>query len=54
MKMSVLEESLTKLEQFPIMRDEAFNKYFPLMSDLIFLKRLVTRFLEKYEVCSFY
>lgn len=49
-KMAVLENSLTRLESFPLVHDDELNKYYPLMNDLGFLKRLIARFLDKFEV----
>ncbi|EJW86650.1 hypothetical protein WUBG_02437 [Wuchereria bancrofti] len=49
-KMAQLEESLNKLQQFPVVYGDEFNKYYPLMDDLGLLKRFVSRFLDKYEM----
>ncbi|VIO92921.1 Uncharacterized protein BM_BM8959 [Brugia malayi] len=51
-KMAHLEESLTKLQQLPMVYGDEFNKYYPLMDDLGLLKRFVSRFLDKYEMNS--
>ncbi|KAL3993824.1 hypothetical protein ACH3XW_19170 [Acanthocheilonema viteae] len=51
-KMARLEESLNKLQEFPSVYDDEFNKYYPLMNDLGLLKRFVSRFLDKYEMDS--
>ncbi|VDO50349.1 unnamed protein product [Brugia timori] len=50
--MAHLEESLTKLQQLPMVYGDEFNKYYPLMDDLGLLKRFVSRFLDKYEMNS--
>lgn len=47
-----LEESLNKLQEFPLVYGNEFDKYYPLMDDLGLLKRYVARFLDKYEVKS--
>uniref|UniRef100_A0A1I7VYD0 SecA_SW domain-containing protein n=1 Tax=Loa loa TaxID=7209 RepID=A0A1I7VYD0_LOALO len=49
-KMAQLEESLNKLQQFPFVYGDEFNMYYPLMDDLGLLKRLISRFMDKYEV----
>uniref|UniRef100_A0A0R3RM43 Syntaxin-6_N domain-containing protein n=1 Tax=Elaeophora elaphi TaxID=1147741 RepID=A0A0R3RM43_9BILA len=52
MKMTQLEESLNVLQRLPLVYGDEFNKYYPLMDDLGLLKRLVSRFLDKYELSS--
>uniref|UniRef100_A0A1I7VYC5 Ovule protein n=1 Tax=Loa loa TaxID=7209 RepID=A0A1I7VYC5_LOALO len=50
--MAQLEESLNKLQQFPFVYGDEFNMYYPLMDDLGLLKRLISRFMDKYEMNS--
>ncbi|KAM3718828.1 Glucose-6-phosphate isomerase [Dirofilaria immitis] len=51
-KMAQLEESLSKLQQFPLIYGDEFNRRYPLMADLNHLKHLVSWFLDKYEINS--
>ncbi|CAG9536653.1 unnamed protein product [Cercopithifilaria johnstoni] len=48
-RMAQLEESLNKLQQFPLVYGDEFSKYYPLMDDLVLLKRLISQFLDKYK-----
>ncbi|VDN07482.1 unnamed protein product [Thelazia callipaeda] len=49
-KLALLEKSLAHLEQFPLIRNNEFSRYYPLTNDLAILKRTIVRFLDKFEV----
>ncbi|VDN41311.1 unnamed protein product [Gongylonema pulchrum] len=49
-KLAMLEDALIRLEHLPLVHDDELNKYYPLLNDLTFLKRVIARFLDKYEV----